>query len=234
MRILSEITRGLWRENPLFRLLLGMCPTLAVTTSLENALGMGAAVCFVLVCSNVIISLFRNLIPDAVRIPCYIVLIASFVSAVDMLMHAHTPDLADNLGIFIPLITVNCIILGRAEAYAAKNPVLDSFADGLGMGLGYLFALAVIGTLREALGAGCVTVWGGLKITFGEGGPVSFALLPAGGFITLGAILACLNAWQNRQARRHGLEPATPPQFDCRSCVGCFPRKTMNKTGLQD
>jgi len=234
MRFLSEILRGLWRENPLFRLLLGMCPTLAVTTSLENALGMGAAVCFVLVCSNVIISLFRNLIPPAVRIPCYIVLIASFVSAADMLMHAYTPDLADNLGIFIPLIAVNCIILGRAEAYAAKNPVLDSLADGLGMGLGYLLALAVIGTLREAVGSGCVTVWGSLKVTLHNGDGLSFALIPAGGFITLGAILAAINAWQHRQARRRGLEPPNPPQFDCRRCVGCFPRKTMNKTGLQD
>ena len=226
MRILSEILRGLWKENPLFRLLLGMCPTLAVTTSLENALGMGAAVCFVLVCSNVIISLFRNLIPPAVRIPCYIVLIASFVAAVEMLMHAYTPDLADNLGIFIPLIAVNCIILGRAEAYAAKNPVLESFADGLGMGLGYLLALAVIGTLREALGAGCVTIWGGLKITLYSGdGLVPFALIPAGGFITLGAVLAGLNAWQHRQARRRGLEPPNPPKFDCRSCVGCYLHK---------
>ena len=148
MSLISEVTRGIIKENPTFRLVLGMCPTLALTTSLENALGMGVACIFVLICSNAAISALRNVIPSAVRIPCYIVVIAAFVQVVDLLMQAYTPALADSLGIFIPLIVVNCIILGR-EAYASKNGVLYSMADGLGMGLGFTLSLNIIAIVRE-------------------------------------------------------------------------------------
>ena len=221
MSFFSEIVRGLWKENPTFRLVLGMCPTLAVTTSFENALGMGLATAFVLVCSNVVVSLFRNVIPSDVRIPCYIVLASSSVSVVEMLMHATAPALAENLGIFIPLIVVNCIILGRAEAFAAKNPVLPSLADGLGMGLGFTLALSIIAIVREAVGAGAITIWGHLRLVFFDGDGIILAILPAGGFITLGVILATINLWQNYNARRKGLEAPRPLNLDCRHCVGC-------------
>jgi electron transport complex protein RnfE len=220
MRFYVELVRGLWKENPTFRLVLGMCPTLAVTTSLENALGMGLATCFVLVCSNIIISLLRGLIPGGVRIPCFIVLIASFTTVVEMLMRAHTPELSESLGVFIPLIAVNCIILGRAEAFAARNPVLPSMADGLGMGLGFTLSLSVISVVREVAGAGQVTVWGDLVLPVYNGGLV-LAILPAGGFITLGLLLAGMNAMQNFQARRKGLVAPRPLDLDCRHCVGC-------------
>ncbi len=227
MRFFAEIVRGLWKENPTFRLVLGMCPTLAVTTSLENALGMGVACVFVLVCSNTVISMFRNFIPGSVRIPCYIVLIASFVSVVEMLMRAYTPALAENLGIFIPLIVVNCIILGRAEAFAAKNPVLYSLADGLGMGLGFTLSLSVISIVRELMGSGTVTVWGDLRLTAYNGGGLILTILPAGGFITLGVLLAAINAWQNYQARRQGFEAPRPLELDCRHCIGCALHSTQ-------
>ncbi|MCL1887752.1 MAG: electron transport complex subunit E [Kiritimatiellaeota bacterium] len=224
MSFSKVLTGGIVKENPTFRLLLGMCPTLAVTTSLENALGMGAATCFVLVCSNTVVSACRRLIPSAVRIPCYILLIASFVTVVEMLMRAHTPALAANLGLFIPLIVVNCVILGRAEAFAAKNPVLASLADGVGMGLGFTLALAVVGAAREALGGGAITVWGGICLRLHDRGLI-LAILPAGGFITLGVILGGINALQNFQARRRGLEAPRPLELDCRHCVGCALQK---------
>ena len=151
---------GIFKNNPTFRLVLGLCPTLAVTTSLENALGMGLAATFVLVCSNGLVSALRKVIPGAVHIPCYIVIIATFVTAIDLLMQAYLPDLSASLGIFIPLIVVNCIILGRAEAYACKNGVVDSLADGFGSGLGFTLALALIASVREIVGAGTLTVWG--------------------------------------------------------------------------
>ena len=145
---------GIFKNNPTFRLVLGLCPTLAVTTSLENALGMGLAATFVLVCSNVLVSALRKVIPSKVRIPAYIVVIASFVTIVQMLVKAFTPELDEQLGVFLPLIVVNCIILGRAEAFAGKNPVLASAVDGLGMGIGFTAALFCMGTVREILGAG--------------------------------------------------------------------------------
>ena len=230
MRFTLEIIRGLWRENPSFRLLLGMCPTMAVTTSLENALGLGVATLFVLSCSNVVVSLFRAVIPDAVRIPCYILLIASFVTVVEMLMLAFTPALADNLGIFIPLIVVNCVILGRAEVFASKNPVLPSLADGLGMGLGFTLALSLVAIVREVVGNGTLTLWRGIAIALPhhDHGLV-LAILPAGGFITLGLLLAAINAFQNHKARRRGLVAPRPPGFDCRHCVGCNLQKQEKK-----
>ena len=150
----KEFTKGIISENPLFRLALGMCPALAITTSVDNAVGMGIAFTSVLLASNIVISLLRKLIPDSIRIPCYIVIIASFVTLTEMILQAYLPDLFASLGIFIPLIVVNCIILGRAEAFASKNPLFPSILDGLGMGLGYTLALVVVAACREVLGAG--------------------------------------------------------------------------------
>ena len=162
MKLWLTLWYGVVKNNPIFKLVLGLCPTLAVTTSLENALGMGLAATFVLVSSNALVSLLRKVIPDAVHIPCYIVIIATFVTAIDLLMQAYLPELSASLGIFIPLIVVNCIILGRAEAYASKNPVLYSILDGVGSGIGFTLALAVISVVREVVGAGTLTVWGEL------------------------------------------------------------------------
>ncbi len=190
MNLWHEFSKGLWRENPIFRLVLGMCPTLAVTTSAINGLGMGLATTFVLVCSNTVIALLRKLIPAQVRIPAYIVLIASFVTVVQLCMEAYVYDLYKALGIFIPLIVVNCIILGRAEAFAGKNPVLPSLLDGCGMGLGFTFALFVLGSVRELLGTGAFL---GFNL-FGAAYP-SFLLLilPPGAFIALAILLALMN-----------------------------------------
>jgi electron transport complex protein RnfE len=221
MSLISELTRGIIRENPTFRLVLGMCPTLALTTSLENALGMGVACIFVLICSNAAISALRNVIPSAVRIPCYIVVIAAFVQVVDLLMQAYTPALADSLGIFIPLIVVNCIILGRAEAYASKNGVLYSMADGLGMGLGFTLSLSIIAIVREFLGNGSITLWGDWALTGIHHNTMVLIILPAGGFITLGLILALMNHLQAIFARHAGAPAPLPLELDCRSCALC-------------
>ena len=148
MKIFETFKAGIFKNNPTFRLVLGLCPTLAVTTSLENAIGMGLAATFVLICSNALVAALRKLIPDAVHIPCYIVIIATFVTVTDLVIKAYLPALSESLGIFIPLIVVNCIILGRAEAFASKNPVVDSVADGIGMGLGFTLALSLIASAR--------------------------------------------------------------------------------------
>jgi len=221
MRLLNELTRGIIKENPTFRLVLGMCPTLALTTSLENALGMGVACIFVLICSNAAISALRNIIPSAVRIPCYIVVIAAFVQVVDLLMQAYTPALAESLGIFIPLIVVNCIILGRAEAFASKNGVLFSIADGAGMGIGFTLSLSVIAAIREFLGNGSVTVWGDLAIQNIHNHAMVLVILPAGGFVTLGLILAFINNLQAVAARKKGEAAPLPLELDCRHCALC-------------
>lgn len=217
MRLINDLTRGLVRENPIFRLLLGMCPTLATTTSLENAIGMGAATSFVLVGSNLVISSVRNAIPARVRIPCFIVVIATFVTVVDLLMQAYAPALTEKLGIFIPLIVVNCIVLGRAEAFASKNKVLYSAADGIGMGLGFTLALALIASVREILGTATLTVWGDLKFALPLDHTLVMMILPAGGFVSLGCILAAIN---HGLARKGAAQPA-PLQMDCRSCAIC-------------
>ncbi|HQC45825.1 MAG TPA: electron transport complex subunit E [Myxococcota bacterium] len=188
----SVFTRGLIKENPLLVLLLGMCPSLAVTTSVMNGLGMGVAVIFVLMCSNIVISLLRKVIPSAVRIPAFVVVIASFVTIVDMVMEGFAPDLHAALGVFIPLIVVNCIILARAEAFASKNSVLASAIDGLGMGAGFTLALVLVSAIREILGNGSIL---GINI-LGEGfaaSPVLIMILPPGGFLTLGIIIAIMN-----------------------------------------
>ena len=192
----KTLLNGLIKENPTFVLLLGMCPTLAVTTGVTNAIGMGLSTAAVLVCSNVVISLLRNFIPNKIRIASYIVIIAGFVTIVEMLMNAYVPALAGSLGIYIPLIVVNCIILGRAEAFASKNSVLHSALDGAGMGLGFTCALVLISSIREILGAG---TFAGIPL-FGEGfQPISIMILPPGAFLTLGILLAVINTISNKR-----------------------------------
>ncbi len=184
---LRQLYEGLFTNNPVLVQLIGMCPTLATTTSLENGFGMGMAATAVLICSNAVISLLRKLIPSKVRIAAYITIIAGFVTAVDLLMQAYLPDLSKSLGLFIPLIVVNCIILARAEAFASKNKVIPSLVDGLAMGLGFTFALCILSTIREILGAG--TLLG--HPLFGDNfQPAIMMILPAGGFLTLGFVIA--------------------------------------------
>jgi electron transport complex protein RnfE len=190
MNMAREFSKGIVSENAVFRLLLGLCPTLAVTTSAENGLGMGLATTFVLLCSNIVVSLMRRMIPAKVRIPAFIVIIASFVTVVQLAMEAYVYDLYQSLGIFIPLIVVNCLILGRAEAFASKRPALPSLVDGAGMGLGFTLALFVLGAVREIFGSGSLL---GLSL-FGEGYiPFLLMILPPGAFITLGFLLAGMN-----------------------------------------
>ncbi len=186
-KFLQQLYEGIFTNNPVLVQLIGMCPTLATTTSLQNGVGMGLAATAVLVCSNAVISLLRKLIPSKVRIAAYITIIAGFVTAVDLLIQAYLPDLSKSLGLFIPLIVVNCIILARAEAFASKNGVLPSIADGLAMGLGFTFALCVLSAIREILGAGTLM---GYPL-FGESfQPAILMILPAGGFLTLGFVIA--------------------------------------------
>lgn len=221
--MMQEFTKGLWKELPPFRLVLGLCPVLAVTNTAENGLGMGAAVIFVLTLSNVIISLVRNLIPKKVRIACFIAIAASLVVTVEMLMQAFTYGLYQQLGIFVPLIVVNCIILGRAEAFAAKNPPHLALADGLGMGIGFTISLTFLGSIREALGAG--TLFG--KELFGPGfQPFTFMVEAPGAFVCLGLILAGMNFLNAWQARRKGLD--VDPHFDA-GCSGCTACKGLEK-----
>ncbi len=188
MNQLQNFTKGFIRENPVLVLVLGMCPTLATTSSSLNGMGMGIATTFVLIGSNVVISLLSNLIPDKVRIPAFVVIIASFVTIVDLLMQAYVPALYIKLGIFIPLIVVNCIVLGRAEAFACKNSVFSSFLDGLGMGLGFTMALGLLGAIREILGSGSLF---GYKFVPGEG--ILIFILAPGAFIALGYLIAIVN-----------------------------------------
>jgi electron transport complex protein RnfE len=188
MSQLQNFNKGFFRENPILVLVLGTCPTLATTSSSLNGMGMGIATTFVLVGSNVVISLLSNLIPDKVRIPAFVVIIASFVTIVDLLMQAYVPDLYEKLGIFIPLIVVNCIVLGRAEAYASKNTVLSSFIDGLGMGLGFTMALGILGAFREIVGSGAIF---GYKFISGDG--ILVFILAPGAFIALGYLIALIN-----------------------------------------
>ncbi|MBO4482043.1 MAG: electron transport complex subunit E [Bacteroidales bacterium] len=193
MSKLQILTKGLIKENPTLVLVLGTCPSLAVTTSVQNAIGMGLATTFVLMMSNTIISMLKSLIPDKVRIPAFIVVIATFVSIVDLLIQGFVPALAESLGIFIPLIVVNCIVLGRAEAFASKNSVFDSFLDGIGMGLGFTIALFLIGTCRELLGSG--SFWG-YKLPFVTGDGILVFVLAPGAFIVMGFIIAIVKHFQ--------------------------------------
>jgi electron transport complex protein RnfE len=189
-KLKSVFLAGIFSDNPSFRLILGTCPLLAVTTSVINGVGMGISATAVLICSNIVISLIRNFIPDTVRIPAYITVIAGFVTITDLILHAFTPDLYSALGIFIPLIVVNCIILARAEMFANKNGVLLSAVDGLGMGIGFTSALILIGSLRELLGNGTIF---GIVITQRLFTPAALMLLPPGGFMAYGTVLAVVN-----------------------------------------
>jgi electron transport complex protein RnfE len=188
MSQLQNFTKGFIKENPILVLVLGTCPTLATTSSSLNGMGMGIATTFVLIGSNVVISMLSNLIPDKVRIPAFVVIIASFVTIVDLLMQAYVPGLYEKLGIFIPLIVVNCIVLGRAEAYASKNTVLSSFIDGFGMGLGFTMALGILGAFREIVGSGAIF---GHKFISGDG--ILVFILAPGAFIALGYLIALIN-----------------------------------------
>lgn len=188
--ISQEFAKGLWAEIPPFRLVLGLCPTLAVTKTVENGLGMGIATLFVLVCSNVLVSAMRNIIPPKIRIACFIIIIATFVTIAELLMQAYSYPLYEALGIFTPLIVVNCIILGRAEAFAAKNGLIASFADGLGMGVGFTLSLGVLGTVREVLGSGTFL---GTSVFGPSFQPFSFMIEAPGAFVALGLLLCVMN-----------------------------------------
>lgn len=195
----SIFLNGILGENPTFRLVLGTCPTLAVTTAAINGVGMGLAATFVLVMSNIVISLLRNFIPDNVRIPAFIVVICTFVTIVQMLLQAFLPALYDALGLFIPLIVVNCIILARAESFASKNPVLASAMDGLGMGLGFTLSITLIAIVREVIGAGSIF---GVQILPESYQPMLLMIMPAGGFITFGLLLGIINTFVLRHTAR--------------------------------
>ncbi|MDX9774174.1 MAG: electron transport complex subunit E [Bacteroidales bacterium] len=188
MNQLQNFTKGFLKENPILVMILGTCPTLATTSSMINGLGMGIATTFVLLGSNTVISMMKNVIPDKVRIPAFIVVIATFVTIVDLVMQAYVPSLYETLGIFIPLIVVNCIVLGRAEAFASKNSVWSSVVDGAGMGLGFTAALGVLGAIREILGAGSIA---GFKFISGDG--ILVFILAPGAFIALGYLIAVVN-----------------------------------------
>lgn len=195
MNSLKIIANGLIKENPTFVLLLGMCPTLATTTSLINGISMGLSTAFVLICSNIAISLIKNLTPDAVRIPVFVVVIASFVTVLQMCLAAFFPSINSSLGLYIPLIVVNCIILGRAEAFACKHGALYSMLDGIGVGLGFTLGLSLLGFFRELLGTGCVM---GIRLLPETAGMLLF-ILPPGAFITLGYLIAVVNRLRAKQ-----------------------------------
>ena len=208
----ERIYNGIVKENPSFVLMLGMCPTLAVTTSASNGIGMGLSSTVVLVMSNLLISLLRKVIPDGVRMPAFIVIVASFVTVVQFLMQGYLPSLYDSLGIYIPLIVVNCIILGRAEAYASKNPAIPSAFDGLGMGLGFTCAITILGAIRELIGAGTILSTGSSALVdFTNYGftPASIFILAPGAFFVLAMCIAVMN----RIKRKHGMKPAEVPDY---------------------
>ena len=206
MNRLKDLTKGFIKENPVLVTLLGMCPALAVTTMASNGIGLGLATTFVLVGSNIVISLLKRVIPDSVRLPCYIVIIAGFVTLIEFLLKGYIPALYDSLGIFLSLITVNCIILGRAEVFASKNKLIPSILDGLGMGLGFTLALFLMGAVREIIGTGSIF---GISIPFISQNPMSVFIMPAGGFFTLGVIIAVVNKLKNKKP---------PKEIGCKGC----------------
>lgn len=212
----SEITKGIIKENPTLVMLLGMCPTLAVTTQAKNGIGMGLATMFVLLGSNIVVSALRKVIPDKVRIPAFIVIIASFVTLIGFLLEGFMPDLYDSLGIYLTLITVNCIIFGRAEMFASKNNVIASACDAIGMGIGFTLALFIMGSIREILGAG---QWLEMDIPVLHDNPMLLFIMPAGGFFTLGIIIALVNKMAKRK----------PPQE--LGCHGCPNAEACGKAG---
>lgn len=206
MNNLTTFTKGLLKENPVFVSLLGMCPTLAVTTGAFNGIGMGLSTTFVLICSNLVICLLRKAIPQQVKLPCYIVIIATFVTLIQFLLHGFVPSLYTSLGAFLELITVNCIILGRAEMFACKNGPVASVLDGAGMGLGFTFALFLMGSVREILGSG---TWLGLAVPGMAGHTMSFFVMPAGGFFALGMLIAIVSKLSKRKP---------PKKLGCAGC----------------
>lgn len=197
MKLLGEFVKGLWKENPTFRIVLGLCPTLAVSTSVSNGIGMGVAATFVLIGSNIFVSLVRNIVPDKVRIPCYIVIIATFVTIADLAMKAYSPLLSRSLGMFVPLIVVNCIVLGRAEAFSSKEPPLRSVFDALGMGMGFTWALILISSIREVLGNGTIL---GRPIASGFEPPL-FMILAPGALLTIGLLIGIMNYFTKKADR---------------------------------
>ena len=213
MSNLNELTKGLIKENPTLVGLLGMCPTLAITTTAKNGIGMGLATTFVLIGSNIVISLLKNIIPKSVKLPCYIVIIAGFVTLIEMLMKGYIPELYKNLGTFLSLITVNCIILGRAEMFACKNKVFPSILDAVGMGLGFTLSLTTMASIREILGAG---TWFGIKIPMLQN--MTIFILPAGGFFVLGCIIAAVNKLANKKPPQNIACSSCPNAAGCSSC----------------
>ena len=211
----QNLLKGIIKENPVLVLVLGTCPTLAVTTNVMSALGMGAAATIVLLCSNVVISALRNIIPDKVRIPCYIVLIAGFVTMVQMLVKAFAPALDEALGIYLPLIVVNCIILGRAEMFANKNKVIDSAIDAIGMGAGFTLALLLMATIREVLGSG---TWLGIAITIFFDHNISIMTMAPGGFLVFGILIAIVNKISGGKNAKKSF-----------GCAGCPSAEVCNK-----
>ena len=219
---LAILLRGIIAENPVLILILGTCPTLATTTSVISALSMGLAATAVLICSNVVISALRKVIPDVVRIPCYIVIIAGFVTILEMLLHAYLPNIYDSLGVYLALIVVNCIILGRAEMFARKNSVVDSALDGLGMGIGFLVALVLMATVREVLGAGS---FAGFEIGFLQSFKISILTAAPGGFLVYGILIAVMNKLTEKKG---GVKKK---EF---SCSGCPSAHLCNKTACPE
>ena len=215
MNKLSILTKGIIKENPVLVLLLGCCPTLAVTTSCFNGLGMGVSTLAVLVCANIVISLLRNIIPDKVRIPCFIVVIAAFVTIVQFALKAYMPELDKALGLFIPLIVVNCIILGRAEMFASKNGVIDSALDGIGMGIGFTLALGLMGLIREFLGSGYILAGivgvNGINVYADIATPAGIFMLAPGGFFIFGIKIAAVNFFTKGKG--------TKKEFSCEGCL---------------
>ncbi len=220
--IAQEFSKGLIKENPVLRLVLGTCPTLAVSTSVESAIGMGLAASVVLVCSNIVISAMRKVIPSKVRIPAYIVIIAGFVTLVQMLVKAFLPQIDEMLGVYLPLIVVNCIILGRAEAFASKNTVLYSAVDGLGMGVGFTAALLLMGGIRELLGAGSIA---GFTVLPEAVPPMTIFVLAPGGFFVFGILIALAN----KVAERNG-----KPKAELKGCSACPMASTCTLVGSKD
>ena len=210
MTKLQNFIKGIIKENPVLVLVLGTCPTLATTTSVLNALGMGVAATAVLICSNIAISALRKTIPEKVRIPCYIVLIAGFVTIIEMLMHAFVPDLYESLGVFLSLIVVNCIILGRAEMYASKNKVIDSAIDALGMGVGFTLALFLMASIREILGAG---TWFDVAIPWLSDNPILIFSMAPGGFFVFGCLIALVNKISKKNNNK---------EFGCHNCPSAY------------
>ncbi len=217
---LFEMTKGIIKENPVFVTLLGMCPTLAVTIMASNGIGMGLATTFVLICSNLVISLLKGVIPKTVRLPCFIVIIAAFVTLIEFLMKGYLPALYDSLGLFLSLITVNCIILGRAEAFASKNNPLRSALDGFGMGLGFTLALFLMGSVREICGAG---TWLGIDLHLPY--TMTAFIMPAGGFFVLGVIIAVVNKIANKKP---------PMEIGCAGCPNAASCPSFNKSTLNE